>query len=112
MLMWERAPASAPDGGVQGAYVQSDALAYCAGLALGGYGDWRLPSAIELLSIVDYGVAPPATDHTYFPGTPASFFWSATPVAGSTTNAWVVDFAHGYVNVRPLATPFPVRCVR
>jgi len=37
------------------------ALSYCQGLNLGGHGDWRLPNAKELHSIVDYSRAPDAT---------------------------------------------------
>jgi hypothetical protein len=33
----------------------SDALAYCEGLDYAGHSDWRLPNAMELQSIVDYG---------------------------------------------------------
>ena len=35
-----------------------DALAYCESLTLAGHADWRLPSAKELQSIVDYTHAP------------------------------------------------------
>ncbi|MFN5211103.1 DUF1566 domain-containing protein [Brevundimonas sp.] len=35
-----------------------DGLAYCNGLALDGHGDWRLPNAKELQTIVDYGRIP------------------------------------------------------
>jgi len=40
----------------------SDAMDYCHGLMLGGSGNWRLPSRIELLSLVDYTVASPTID--------------------------------------------------
>ena len=39
-----------------------DALAYAEGLTLGGHSDWRLPSAKELQSIVDYTRSPDTTN--------------------------------------------------
>jgi hypothetical protein len=38
------------------------ALKYAENLTLGGHGDWRLPNAKELQSIVDYSRSPQATD--------------------------------------------------
>ena len=49
-------------------YTWSDALSYCATLTLGGI-NWRLPSIMELASIIDTGQANAAIDPTAFPAT-------------------------------------------
>ena len=68
-------------------YSVDDARNYCAVTlsksGLGGYHDWRLPSLIELISLIDYGhPAPgPMINGTFFPGTPSGTsdpFWSTT----------------------------------
>ena len=71
-LMWERAVGL-------GSHTWADANAYCGGLVLAGRNDWRLPTEIELLSLVDYTKSKPAIDPTSFPNTPAGAFWSSTP---------------------------------
>jgi len=53
-LMWQQ-----NDSG--SGMVWADALAYCQNLTLAGYGDWRLPDAKELQSIVDYTRSPDTT---------------------------------------------------
>ncbi len=64
-----------------------------------GFDDWRLPSKEELRSIVDYSRAwdAPNIDQTYFPNTPSGggSFWTASPDAGSSYNAWIVGFGYG-----------------
>ena len=74
-------------------------MTYCENLTLpaGGYSDWRLPNRNELQSIVDYSRYNPAIDTTYFPGTVASYYWSSTTYAYSTSIAWNVYFGYGYV---------------
>jgi hypothetical protein len=93
-------------------YTQSGALAYCQGLGLAGYRDWRLPSIIELVSIVDYGSYNPAINAAYFPATPTNPFWSSTSVAGSPSFAWLVYFLSGSTGNPSGAFAYNVRCVR
>jgi hypothetical protein len=91
-LMWQKTvPATLPPP----SQIWNDAVATCRGLRLAGFDNWRLPSAIELLSIVDYEKAKPAIDQAVFPNTPTYPFWtsSTTPSAGATY--WVVLFDDG-----------------
>jgi hypothetical protein len=89
------------------------ATAYCESLDYGGFSDWRLPSRIELVSLVDYTQSNPAIDPTAFPGTPAAAFWTSSPkVSFSMSEAWTVDFASGATASTELGTMLQVRCVR
>ena len=58
-----------------------------------GASNWRMPHIKELEGIVHYGRSDPAIDSMYFPNTLSnSSFWSGTPNATSTSNAWAVGF--------------------
>ena len=59
-----------------------------------GYSDWRVPTRAELEGLVHYGRINPAIDTDYFPSTPASGFWSASPNMNS-SYAWYVNFYYG-----------------
>jgi hypothetical protein len=85
---------------------------YCATLALAGHSDWRLPTKIELVSLVDPTFENPTIDGTAFPGTTPNYFWTATATAGLTANAWAVYFYEGWVRVEPTSTMLYARCVR
>ncbi len=107
-LQWQRAV-------VEGAMHWSNAKSYCSGLTLEGHSDWRLPTIRELHGLVDKQEAAPTIDKTAFPNTPTSFFWSASPRAGASTNVWTVSFSIGVVddkNISGVVMPHEVRCVR
>jgi hypothetical protein len=89
-----------------------EALAYCAELDWGGYGDWRLPDRGELQSIVDYNRYSPSIDPTAFPQTPSSYFWSSSSLAASSNLAWYMVFNSGNVDNFFKNSTAPARCVR
>jgi hypothetical protein len=85
---------------------------FCASLALGGLSCWRLPSRIELVSIVDYTRSNPAIDPAVFPGTPSASFWSASSYVAYTGSAWALDFGAGATGGGGEGFALHVRCVR
>jgi hypothetical protein len=107
-LTWQQTTSSIP-------YTRADAKTYCAGVgsSLGGTG-WRLPTLKELQSLVDYSqTTPPMIDSTTFPGTPSERFWSASPLVGSSSYAWYIDFHYGNTsNDVFVSNTYHVRCVR
>jgi hypothetical protein len=97
-----------------GMFSWSGAKAYCNGLDFAGFSDWRLPTAIELISLVDFTKASPGPtiDGIAFPGTPADWFWTATPLVGVPTAAWSVTFDTGDTSYNTISDTWRVRCVR
>ncbi len=91
-------------------FAQPDADAYCASKGAG----WRLPTRIELVSLVDYTVGSPGpTINAVFVGTPIGAFWTSTLYAGDLGDAWAVGFDVGYSDYTLGSNPsLYVRCVR
>jgi len=90
-----------------------EAKAYCSGLSLASLSDWRLPTIKELDSIVDLTVAGPGSiSQAAFPNTPANWFWTSSPYAGSSDFAWFVYFGYGSSYSIVVGDDLLVRCVR
>ena len=89
------------------------AQAYCAAQNAGGFSDWRMPSWIELVTLVDYTRGFPAINTSTFPGTPSDWFWASTPILTATLQQCVF-FGDGSVNALSTnaATTARMRCVR
>ncbi len=103
-LTWAREAASARPW--------QDALDYCLNNPY-DEGIWRLPTRIELTSIVDHErAAPPTVDTGVFRGIGAEGFWTATPNAADGSQAWFVSFAAGNVDIDDKTEPLRVLCVR
>ena len=87
---------------------------YCATLGTSG-GGWRLPTMKELQTLIDYSQAGGSSamiDADFFPNTVAGDFWAATPLAGSSGIAWVVNFRQGNLLGEDVTSVYYVRCVR
>lgn len=116
-LIWRRCPEgmTACTSGCSGspaAYTWEQSLALAGEAALTSGKPWRMPTVKELAGIVDASFGNPAIDKYAFPGTPATPFWSATPVENNPSKAWYVMFFGGFMNTYVLGGKLQVRLVR
>lgn len=89
----------------------ADAIAYCAGLVLGGSDDWRLPTRVELTTILDPTRTPSLADA--FPEPVPDYHWTASRPAFSDRLAFSVYFGQGEtVTADAGRAGAHVRCVR
>jgi hypothetical protein len=95
-----------------GTYLWGDAQAHCSGLSLAGHHGWRLPTVIELYSLLDFTQMKPAIDPTAFPNTPVEWFWSSSSEVLSRGDAWGVGFDDGSIGDLDVGHAHRVRCVR
>jgi hypothetical protein len=120
-LLWQRELPSSYPGctrqlqGVAGASCTwREAKQYCAQLTLDARA-WRLPSKIELESLIDFTQSPPAAyiDRDSFPGTPAAPFWTVSRVLASDGSDGVFDvrFNGGISLLASSSEARRVRCV-
>ncbi len=103
-LAWNKAADSSANG-----LTWIEALSYCESSNAGGFDDWRLPNVKELLSIVDFSRADPASG---FPNITTDALWSSTSDPHTPTQAFRVDFSTGAFETGEKSEWFRVRCVR
>jgi hypothetical protein len=104
-LTWQRAVDA-------GTYTYAEADSYCRALNLGNVdNDWRVPSVMELQTIVDDSQDNPSVAASVFPATPSSFFWTSSYAAGGPDTSWLVDFRNGNLYGDDNALENKVRCV-
>ena len=119
-LVWETVPST--ESFVWGGSPDYDLSAqrHCINRTVGTNGQkgWRLPSVVELASLVDTTSSICTVDGKCLPdGSPFELawrgvYWSTSELAGDTKFAWVVGFGSGYVDTGVKGTRFRVWCVR
>ena len=80
-------------------------------LSLCGASDWRMPSRLELINLIDHGTQAPLIDDTFFPNTHLGDYWSSTPFY-IPSSAWVVNFTGGTVTFEQTSSANSIRVVR
>jgi hypothetical protein len=91
------------------------ALEYAKSLSLDGKNDWRLPTVLELETLLDrsvlyYELRPVMRKEVPFRDTLS--YWSCTTFDADTNNAWIVMFDGGYVLSYYKTNAYHIRCVR
>jgi len=90
------------------------AIRYCDGYEPGV--KWRLPTRIELVTLIDFTRTNPAIDTSHFPTdqVPAGWYWTSSVVRPPTLpyRFWAVDFATGAVSDSPPSGARNVLCVK
>ncbi len=88
-LMWQKTDS--------GEMTWENAVAGAASITLGGFSDWRLPTAQEAFSILNHN-SNPALNSTYFvnhaSGTPG-YWWTSDLFYGDNTKAWATNAGGG-----------------
>jgi hypothetical protein len=96
----------------EGAYSWSAAISFCEQLSYATFDDWRLPTRIELVSLLDLSRTNPALELQAFPSGSSQWFWTASNDAADAAKAWYVYFYFGYPDVDDRSVENRVRCVR
>ena len=118
-LMWQDANIVSKQWLTQEAYDAGDyddtsgdtATTYCDDLVFGTFDNWRLPTKIELQSLVDYGTSNPSTN-LIFEDIPTSGYWSSSLFASHTNLAWIISFYNGSTTISHKNDSYLVRCAR
>jgi hypothetical protein len=109
-LAWQREPDEGP--GESGGFGWQEALDHCEALEVAGYDDFRLPTRLELVSLMNPTARNPAIETGVFPDTPPTQYWTASILASDPEQAYRLDFMLGETSASPKEAEQSVRCVR
>jgi hypothetical protein len=89
------------------------ARAYCASVGDAGT-KWRLPTRIELVTLIDYSKNAPALHPVFAPGLSGGWYWSSSVVRPVEIpyRFWAVNFTTGEVSDTALNDPRTALCVK
>ena len=108
-LVWEQTPIATTSD-------WTSARGSCLNKSVGNMRGWRLPSVVELTSLIDSSPTstPPYVPSTVFTGVQPNSYWSATSNETNTNNnKWTVNFADGLAGTTSKFSPTVyVWCVR
>jgi hypothetical protein len=107
-LLWQKVSGTAT-------FTSKEAGPHCATLTLGGFTDWRVPTVVELVSILDF-TSPQGLDPHGFAGETGDLYWTSStlPPHKEFSVGWTVAFgsrSESTFVVSPVDI-FKVRCVR
>ena len=115
-LVWEKAPNT-----TQGFWqANSDHCASLVTSSFAGYSDWRLPTRVEMASLVDFARTGDAIDTTAFPKEPSGYYrtgsdWYETITGQNSSGfSWIYGMSSGFTSNAYAKTTGNayVRCVR
>ncbi|MGH7147812.1 MAG: DUF1566 domain-containing protein [Nitrospiraceae bacterium] len=106
-LVWEQLPKGTSGN------MWSDARLECINKSVGGQKGWRLPSVVELASLINPSLLEPVVPGVVFTGVQVGNYWSGTTSAGGSTTAFVVSSDDRSVGTsNKTSTNLYVWCVR
>lgn len=103
-LVWQLKPASSTK-------TQADAVSYCAELSLAGQDDWRLPTRLEYVTLLDEGLPGGFAIPPVLPSDSSGVHWTQSATATSASSFFIVNDHFGVLTVAS-GGMFLARCVR
>jgi Protein of unknown function (DUF1566) len=73
---------------------------------------WRMPTMMELTTVIDMNRHGAPVDNALFPDTPRVYVWSATVNERTPSHAWIMFYANGYMMSAQQSISYFVRLVR
>jgi len=88
-----------------------EAISYCDDLSL-GFGTWRLPTVLELQTLIKKVKGYPSIETKFFPETTPALYQSISIPTFSYTHRYAVNFANGTLDYTNRYRKYRVRCVK
>lgn len=91
---------------------QAEAVTYCEELQLGGKTDWRLPTRLEFVSLLDLGMGSGYALPPQIPLDATGTYWTASATAREVDQFYIMNDQLGTWTLAVASTTFGARCVR